>query len=527
MNTSTQLLSPTIVLRDFLRMSVGAALVATLLVSFFGLPSTCAGKTWVGNGAQSVWQWNENWDPFGQPNPSTVTDVSFAGSNLTSNTNNFADWSDFRSLYFNSGASSFTITGNSIDFYDGKIENNSSVTQSLNIANFSFNNGSQEINPASGNLSLGGGGSIFNNTLFMDVFGNNGHTLTLGKSMEGTGGLSINQNSIVNLTASQSYTGDSLVNAGSLRIDAGGSLGGTIVRLGASTGSSSPTLYISDIDGGTSENVAVVVRGSGGTKIIGGLNTSGVNTFSGAINLDENVTFSAATGGRVDFSGQILDGLGAGNFRVSVDTLGTVRLTGSGANSGTDWTVQKGTLELSKDTGVDAVARSLTVETSGVVSLLVSNQVNDSATVSLSGGTITRGGDVSERFGNLTIGIASTLDYGADNAVGTLRFGTYTPTAKLTVNNFLPGNKLQFGSTISPTDLNNSNLFSFSSGFTTGSESGVFTITAIPEPSTYVATAGLLAMFLWPVRRRMIKDLKSILGLRPTGRERIEAYRKA
>jgi hypothetical protein len=29
------------------------------------------------------------------------------------------------------------------------------------------------------------------------------------------------------------------------------------------------------------------------------------------------------------------------------------------------------------------------------------------------------------------------------------------------------------------------------------------------------------------VRRRVIKDVKSILGLRPTGRERIEAYRKA
>jgi hypothetical protein len=34
-------------------------------------------------------------------------------------------------------------------------------------------------------------------------------------------------------------------------------------------------------------------------------------------------------------------------------------------------------------------------------------------------------------------------------------------------------------------------------------------------------------MFLWPVRRRLVKDVKSVLGLRPTGRERIEAYRKA
>jgi hypothetical protein len=37
----------------------------------------------------------------------------------------------------------------------------------------------------------------------------------------------------------------------------------------------------------------------------------------------------------------------------------------------------------------------------------------------------------------------------------------------------------------------------------------------------------LLAVFLWPVRRRLIKDAKSILGLRPAGRDRIETYRNA
>jgi hypothetical protein len=74
--------------------------------------------------------------------------------------------------------------------------------------------------------------------------------------------------------------------------------------------------------------------------------------------------------------------------------------------------------------------------------------------------------------------------------------------------------------------LSNTN-FAFSSAFTTGTENGFFTITAIPEPSTYAAAVGLLALFLWPARRRLLKDAKSILGLRPAGRDRIEAYRNA
>jgi MYXO-CTERM domain-containing protein len=70
------------------------------------------------------------------------------------------------------------------------------------------------------------------------------------------------------------------------------------------------------------------------------------------------------------------------------------------------------------------------------------------------------------------------------------------------VQNFLPGNKLQFGNTISSTDLNNTSLFQFSNGFTTGTESGFFTITAIPEPSTYLAALGLLGLCLLPLVRR-------------------------
>jgi hypothetical protein len=123
-------------------------------------------------------------------------------------------------------------------------------------------------------------------------------------------------------------------------------------------------------------------------------------------------------------------------------------------------------------------------------------------------------------FGNLSVTTASFLDYGAANSTGTLSFGTYTPTVLLTVQNFLPGNVLTFGSDLT-SSINNASLFSLGAqGFTSSWSSGTstFTITAIPEPSTYLAAAGLFALFLWPMRRRLLKDAKFLLGLRPSGR---------
>jgi hypothetical protein len=186
-----------------------------------------------------------------------------------------------------------------------------------------------------------------------------------------------------------------------------------------------------------------------------------------------------------------------------------------------------GTLQLDSASG--AAAGSVTsVSVSSGATLLVSqnNQVNSGASVTLSGGTIRTASGVSEVFGNLSVTGSGLLDFGTTSYANanTISFGTYTttPSALLTINNFNFGSTMTFGSNLSSDDLA---TFSFTNGGIASSSwdegAGTFTITAIPEPSTYVAAIGLLALMLWPLRHRLIKDAKSILGLRAPLRDRL------
>jgi autotransporter-associated beta strand protein len=255
-----------------------------------------------------------------------------------------------------------------------------------------------------------------------------------------------------------------------------------------------------------------------------GIEEAGSATFSGNIVNNNAATLTAASGGTATFSGGI-SGLGS----VTKTGQGTVTLSGASANTFTGMTtVSAGTLQLSKSTDVAAIAGAITVNSGAKLLLSSSGNVANTSAVTLSGGTILRDGGVSEVFGNLNLTEASFLDFGT-GAVGELQFGTYTSSALLTVNNFLPGNKLIFVGTDLSGSINNTSLFSFQGDFQSAWNSGnnTFTITAIPEPSTYLAAAGLLGLMLWPSRKRIVRDAKKILGFTPPMRDRLAARSKA
>jgi len=288
-------------------------------------------------------------------------------------------------------------------------------------------------------------------------------------------------------------------------------VGGNITISGAIT-NNGKTL-ISWTDTGKELQLTGVVSGSGAFHMKGaGLVTlSGANTYSGGTLVDNGEVKGSTTslqGGITNNAKLTFDQTTSGSYAGTISGSGTftksgsgsVTLTGANTYSGAT-TISGGTLNLNATSGSAlGSTASLTIGSGATLLISKSDQVNNSAGVTLSGGTIKRDSGVSEAFGNLNLTAASFLDYGSGTA-GTLTFGSYTPSSLLTVNNFFEGNKLVFSSNIG-SDINNTNYFKFDNGFTSNWNGSTFTITAIPEPSAYIAATGLIGLMLWRRKKR-------------------------
>jgi fibronectin-binding autotransporter adhesin len=384
------------------------------------------------------------------------------------------------------------------------------------------NLGSHFMNAGAGTAVLGSevadaavtfSGAISLTTPVQMTAASGGNTEFVG-TLSGAGVITKTGTGTVTLSGNNTYSGGTTLSTGVLRLQSttGAGTGDITQPSGAST-------LVIDTAGTISNDMSVY-----NVAFLDGA------TLSGAITVN-NATFDVVENETSEISG-VVDGEGG----VTKTGLGQLTLSGNNTYTGAT-TVNAGVLELASTVG-GAAALTSEVNVAGNAVLLISqsNQVNNSAAVSLSGGTITRGTGVSEVFGSLSIDGNSFLDFGSGTS-GTMSFGVYeggaTPSALLTVNNFFGGNTLTFGTDLSAyIDASyNGTTFtseyfainSISGGFTSGWNSGssTFTITAIPEPSTYAAAIGLLGLMLWPSRKRLIKDAKKILGLTPPMRERL------
>ena len=397
------------------------------------------------------------------------------------------------------GAGTQVLSGNSgLVTYSGATTVNAGVLE-FSGADSVANNSA--ITMAGGTVRFSGGGTRSNTIA--------GSTGTLAKAGANT----------LTLSGSNSFSGTTDIQGGRLTLSGNGRLGsGAITISNANTGTlelavTGTNVMANDISGGgallssageTRFTGAVTATGgltvSGSTVRIGNGGTSG--SFSGNTTLSDNTAQMVFDRSNAYAHSGTISGSGS----VTKSGAGTTTLTGNNSFSGA-LAVSAGVLELNASSGAAAASAStVSVATNATLLISKSDQVNNSAAVTLSGGTITRASGVSEVFGSLNLTDSSFLDFGGGTA-GTITFSgiSYTPSAlrALDIANFNQGSMLVFQTTnnLSMTGF----TFSGTGGFGSSSFNGsTFTITAIPEPTTVLAAIGLLGLMLWPLRRHML-----------------------
>ncbi len=372
------------------------------------------------------------------------------------------------------------------------VDNSSAFTLVIN-APLKVNNVQTWMNASANLLAIGGAIDLNNRALTLDGSGNS----TLSGIVSSGGDLIKAGNGTLTLSAVNTYTGGTTINAGTVSINSASSLGASSGALTINAG----TLAVSNtftatrtitlgnaastfqIDPSQTFTVTTAIGGSGslnktgaGTLVLGAsetyagstnvsagvleLNASNRIPDASALNLSGGTldlkTFSD-TVGTVTLAGGAIIGSGAGTLTssssytlqngsasailagagaVTKNTAGTVTLTGVNTFTG-DVTINAGTLTLAAGAGgALGATNAITVNSGGTLLLGANDQIKNTASVTLNGGIFAKG--------NFNEGGASTPGVGALTLTSTgsrLDFGTGTAGvlefASLTTNGFV------------------------------------------------------------------------------------------
>jgi fibronectin-binding autotransporter adhesin len=351
------------------------------------------------------------------------------------------------------------------------------------------------INAGGGTLTLTGGISK-NGTTLTIAGGGTVNVITNGITGSAANSDLIVDGTTVVLSAANSYNGPTTIqNSGTLKLGNSNVLPTTPQT--ALTINTSSTFDLASYSDGvaslTGDSTATVKN-----SVVGGTSTLTVNPGSGSS------TFAG-----------IITGTNAGaqgNVALQKNGAGALVLTGANTFSGAT-TVNAGTLTAAAASGSAlASTSSVTVNSGGTLALGQSNQINDTATMTLVGGIFAKGnfseGSASTAgMGTLTLAASgSQIDFGS-GTVGVLTFASFDPGAyALSITNWtgtantvggLSTDRLIFASDQS------ANLSSFVfAGYAPGAVefdlgNGYFEVTpfsVVPETSTWLAGAFTLGM---------------------------------
>ena len=393
------------------------------------------------------------------------------------------------------GTGTFTINGGTIDNTTaGAITLSNNNAQAWN-GNFTFT-GTQSLNLGTGAVTLGASRTVTvsaNNLTVGGVVSGSGFSLTKA----GTGTLT--------LSGANTYSGGTTLSAGTLNINNASALGTGTFTIGSN----------STIDNTTAGAITLSTNNAqvwnGNFTFTG---TQSLNLGTGAVTLGSSRTVTA--NGSTLTVGGVISGSGFGLTKAGVGTLVL-----SGANTYTGATaVNAGTLNVN---GSLASGSAVTVSNSGTV-LGGTGTINGSVSIASSGAILEAGtgstGQTLTMKGAVTMGSGSViaLALGASSAHSTLAIGVggsisfqslqkfniidLGVTSGSTYNGLVTGIGSDPGTESGWTIANQSWAYNFSYDSANGGEIDL-TITAVPEPSTWIAAGLALAAVAYNQRKRI------------------------
>jgi autotransporter-associated beta strand protein len=295
-------------------------------------------------------------------------------------------------------------------------------------------------------------------------------------------------------------------------------------------------IYNNNVSARTSSGSTIYVIANGGGfnfKLDG---SGGTGSGDGGHFYLDTVTLEVQGSASTTFQCIISDGNGTGN--VNANNSGTVTFSGSNANTYTgSTTVTQGTLALNKDAGVNAIAgSSLVVNNSGsAVQWGANNQVNNTTTVTLNGGTLKLNGKSEGATGAGGVGIGaltlqansiidmsatSLIHFAASNlqtwivSAGSLQIWNWSGTPVTGGGT----EEILFGTNALGLTVAQLADFQFYSGAGTGAYTpgGVILSTGeivpVPEPATWVGGALALTALILSQRRRFMRRRLSVIS---------------
>lgn len=378
--------------------TLAAVAIFAILLAGAVLPAR-ADQDWDGDNSTGNFGFNNNWYGDNQPGWSDLGNLTFHSNNGSESYlyDDYGIWVNTMNMYYASTyPRAMTLSGSGNGLYiHCRLENDSSYDQTISIpldmlGDRDANN--VQINPVNANLTLNG--TLSNdNSKDLNVYGTNGKMLTLNTAWPNNNygvKLLLQQNSIVNITASQNYTGETDINAGEFWVSTGGALSTSRIYVGDG-GAVTTTAKMWLHDGSLSISTPITVNnGNNNTRTVGGLNTGGTVTYSGTVTLNGPVNLEAnQAGGTVSFST-----ISAGSVQTATATgPGTVMLGGTADNINLALTVNSGTVQLNKSVagGTHAEGSGLTINNTGTVQLGTSSagdEIYDSSDVTVSSGGV-------------------------------------------------------------------------------------------------------------------------------------------